>query len=189
MKRKSVVPSSADAALRRRTIRRSLSLLSLGAAAILAVALRGTSAASGTVVRRVVDGDTIELSDGRHVRYIGIDTPETRRRVGARWVSDPQPFGREATRRNRELVEGRRVRLELDVQTHDRYDRWLAYVYVTGAGQPGLEVGKEIMVNAQLLLEGFAQPLTIPPNVAHAEWFRQLAEAARRTGRGLWRVR
>ena len=168
------------AAAQRRAIRRSLKLLSLGAAAVLAVALRGTSASSKAMVRRVIDGDTVELSDGRLIRYIGIDTPEVRRRVGQRWVEDPEPFGREAAQRNRQLVEGKRVRLELDVQAHDRYGRLLAYVYVAAP---------EIMVNAELLREGLAQPLTIPPDVAHAEQFRQLAEEARRNGRGLWRVR
>src|SRR3989338_3379346 len=83
LKPRSVVPSSADAALsavagrrqagaQRRAIRRSLSLLSLGAAAGLAAALHGSPDASHAVVRRVIDGDTIELSDGRHVRYIGV---------------------------------------------------------------------------------------------------------------------
>jgi micrococcal nuclease len=59
----------------------------------------------------VIDGDTIELSDGRRVRYIGVDTPET--------VDPSQPvgcFGREASDRNRLLVEGKTVLLEKDVR-------------------------------------------------------------------------
>lgn len=126
-------------------------------------------------VRRVIDGDTIELRDGRLVRYIGIDTPEVRRRIGDRWVEDPQPFGREAREANRRWVEGRSVRLEYDVQTHDRYGRLLAYVFVDGK-----------MVNAALLEEGYAQLLTIPPNVKHVEQFRRLVREARAAHRGLW---
>ena len=126
-------------------------------------------------VRRVIDGDTVELTDGRLVRYIGIDAPEVRRREGGRWVVDPQPFGREAAEFNRQLVEGRRVRLEYDVQTHDRFNRLLAYVYVG-----------ESLVNAELERAGFAQPLTIPPDVRYAERFRLLAHAARQARRGLW---
>ena len=61
-------------------------------------------------VRRVVDGDTIELMDGRLVRYIGIDAPEVRRREGERWVMDPEPFGLAATEANKRLVEGKWVR-------------------------------------------------------------------------------
>lgn len=131
-------------------------------------------------VRRVVDGDTVELNDGRLVRYIGMDTPEVRRRVGGQWVEDPEPFGLAATEANRRLVEGRTVRLEYDVQRADRYGRLLAYVYVT------LPDGSEVMVNERLAAEGMAQPLTIPPNVKYAERFRAAAERARREGRGLW---
>ena len=138
-------------------------------------------------VRRVVDGDTIELRDGRLVRYIGIDAPESRRRArpgdrewrageGARWVADPEPFAEAATEANRHLVAGRRVRLEYDVQTHDRFGRLLAYVYVG-----------DTMVNAQLLREGMAQLLTIPPDVTYAAHFRALAEEAREARRGLWK--
>jgi micrococcal nuclease len=126
-------------------------------------------------VRRAIDGDTIELADGRMVRYIGIDAPEVRRKEGTEWVKDPEPFSDVATAENRRLVEGQRVRLEYDVQELDRYGRLLAYVYVG-----------ETMVNAQLLRLGVAQLLTIPPNVKHAERFRALAEEARLARRGLW---
>jgi len=127
------------------------------------------------VVRRAIDGDTIELMDGRLVRYVGIDTPEVRRRQGGDWVVDPEPFGQAATEENARLVTGKTIGLEYDVQTHDRYGRLLAYVYVDGQ-----------MVNAQLLEEGFAQLLTIPPNVKHVERFRRLEAEARRLRRGLW---
>jgi micrococcal nuclease len=127
------------------------------------------------VVRRVIDGDTIELSDGRLVRYLGIDAPEVRRKVGDQWVVDPEPFGLAATEANRQLVERRRVRLEYDAQRRDRYGRVLAYVYV-----------EDRMVNEALVEAGYAQPMTIPPNVRYADRFRILAREARRAGRGLW---
>lgn len=130
------------------------------------------------IVSRVIDGDTIELFGGQRVRYLGIDTPETRRRIGDRWMKDPEPFGEEATEANRRLVEGRQVRLEYDVQPRDRYGRLLAYVYV----------GDE-MINARLLEDGFAQPLTIPPNVKYTDEFRARAQQARAASRGLWAVR
>lgn len=129
-------------------------------------------------MRRVIDGDTVELAGGRLLRYIGIDTPEVRRRVGEDWVDDPQPYGLAATQANRRLVEGKTVRLEYDVQTYDRYGRLLAYVYVDG-----------VFVNAELIRLGFAQPMTIPPNVKHAEAFREAAGEARREQRGLWAPR
>jgi len=149
----------------------------LGAALIL-VAAPGCRPAVPTEagVRDVIDGDTVRLSDGRLVRYLGIDAPEARRRVGEEWVEDPEPFSRAATEANRLLVGGRTIRLEYDVNPTDRYGRLLAYVYVDGE-----------MVNEALVREGLAVLLTIPPNVKHTERLRQAQEEARRAARGIWR--
>ena len=126
-------------------------------------------------MHRVIDGDTIELTDGRLVRYIGIDAPEVRRREDHRWVVRPEPFGLAAQEVNKRLVQGKRVRLEYDVETRDRYGRILAYVYVDGQ-----------MVNERLVEDGDARVLTIPPDVKYADRFRRLAEDARRAHRGVW---
>jgi len=126
-------------------------------------------------VRRAIDGDTIELTDGRLVRYLGIDAPEVRRRAGGTWVLDPEPMGLEATEANRRLVEGRRVRLEYDARSRDRFGRLLAYVYVG-----------DTMANAELLRLGLARPLILPPNAKYEEHFRRLADEAQRQGRGMW---
>ncbi len=146
-------------------------------AGLLAIALSHGSSGlpKDALVRRVIDGDTVELGDGRLVRYIGIDTPELRRKIGGQWVEDPQPFSQAARDANAKLVEGKTVRLEYDVETHDRYGRLLAYVYMDGA-----------MVNATLLAGGYAQQMTIPPNVRHVEEFRRLVNEARDAKRGLW---
>jgi len=147
----------------------------LAVVVVVGVAACAQALPEETLVRRVIDGDTIELADGRLVRYIGIDAPEVRRRQGDQWVVDPEPFGQEARDANRRLVEGKSIGLEYDVQTHDRFGRLLAYVYVDGQ-----------MVNAKLLEGGFAQPLTIPPNVRYADLFRRLAAEARQQQQGLW---
>ena len=126
-------------------------------------------------VAQVVDGDTIRLTDGTVIRYIGVDTPEVRRREGTQWVSAPEPYGLEATEANRMLVADRTIRLEYDVETHDRYGRVLAYVYTDDG-----------MVNAALIEQGYAAPMTIPPNVRHADMLRALGRAARAAKRGLW---
>ena len=119
---------------------------------------------------RVADGDTVRvrIDGGREerVRYIGIDTPE---------VTSDECFADEAAAFNERLVAGREVRLELDAEERDRYGRLLAYVY---AG--------DLLVNAELLRKGYAQPLTVPPNVRFADRFKRLARDARREGRGLW---
>ena len=126
-------------------------------------------------MRRVVDGDTIELQDRRLVRYIGMDTPEVRRREDHHWVFSPEPFGVKAMEENRRLVEGKRVTLEYDVESRDRYSRLLAYVSVDGR-----------MVNEQLVAEGYARPLRVPPNIKHADAFRRLAQEAKRRKLGVW---
>lgn len=130
---------------------------------------------TGRVVR-VVDGDTIHvrLPDGtkEKVRYIGIDTPES--------VKPDTPvecFAKAASARNGELVAGERVELRTDAEERDRYGRLLAYVYRERDG---------VFVNAALVREGYAQPLTIAPNVRHADEFAALARSARTAGRGLW---
>lgn len=121
-------------------------------------------------VARVIDGDTIELENGERVRYIGIDTPETKH------PSKPvEYYGRESDSANRSLVEGKGVRLEFDIQERDQYGRLLAYVYVD-----------DIFVNAWLVENGYAQVMTIPPNVRYAERFLELQQKAREEGKGLW---
>ncbi len=92
-------------------------------------------AADRGVVRWVVDGDTVVLADGRHVRYIGIDTPEIDH---AKQQAEPLAYGARSV--NRQLVEGQSVRLEYDRETTDRYGRTLAYVYR----------GDGVFVNAEL---------------------------------------
>ena len=123
-------------------------------------------------VTRVVDGDTIVVSGGERVRYIGIDTPES-----VKPGTPVQCFAEAAATRNRELVSGQRVRLLGDVEAQDRFGRTLAYVY---------RVSDDAFVNAVLVRQGFARTLTIPPNVRHAADLERLAGQARRAGRGLW---
>ncbi len=130
-------------------------------------------ALEGRVVR-VVDGDTIHVRVGDRVekiRYIGVNTPEIHHPT-----KGEEPGGRAASEINHRLVAGKRVRLELDVQQRDRYGRLLAYVWVA-----------ETMVNAELVRLGYAQVMTIPPNVRYQDLFLRLQRDAREAGRGLWR--
>lgn len=179
MRRKSASPSRSN----RRRILWRLHRLPIPLALVVGLIVLATNGSLPTNggVRHVADGDTIELASGQHVRYIGIDTPESRRRVGGRWVDDPQPFSKAATKANRELVEGRSVRLEYDVETHDKYGRLLAYVYVPTPSDP------HVMVNEELLRQGLARLLTVPPNVKYVERFQAALAEAKRHRRGMWR--
>lgn len=119
---------------------------------------------------RVIDGDTIELDRGERVRYVGIDTPETKHPR-----KPVQRMGKEASEANRLLVEGKRVGLEFDVERTDKYGRTLAYVYVGG-----------VMVNERLVKAGYAQVSTYPPNVKYVDRFLAAQREAREEDRGLW---
>lgn len=121
-------------------------------------------------VTRVIDGDTVEIEGGERVRYIGIDTPET--------VDPRQPiqcFGVEASKKNKELVEGKTVRLEKDVTDRDKYGRLLRYVWVD-----------DLFVNLELVKQGFATSYSYPPDIKHQAEFLAAEREAREAGRGLW---
>jgi micrococcal nuclease len=130
-------------------------------------------------VARVVDGDTIVLTGidagdidkrtgGRRARLIGIDTPEVHGQV--------ECMGREASAFTQAALDGREVLVDLDVERLDRYARALVYVWLTDG----------TFFNARLASEGYALPLTIPPDVRYADLFVALAAEARDAGRGLW---
>lgn len=123
-----------------------------------------------TQVKRIVDGDTIELADGRKVRYIGVDTPETKHPT-----KKQECFGQEASQRNQELVEGKTVKLEKDISETDRYGRLLRYVWVD-----------DQLINLTLVKEGFAAASSYPPDIARQAEFRQAEQLAREAEVGLW---
>jgi micrococcal nuclease len=149
--------------------------LALLVALLLPLAPAGADAPSvleGAVVR-IVDGDTIHVRLGdrvERVRYIGVNTPELYHPTRGE-----EAGGRQARDANRGLVEGRSVRLEVDVQPRDRHGRLLAYVWVD-----------DVMINAELVRLGFAQVMTVPPNVRHQALFLKLQRDARAARRGLW---
>ncbi|MBI4080304.1 MAG: thermonuclease family protein [Candidatus Levybacteria bacterium] len=121
-------------------------------------------------VIKVVDGDTIEISGGKTLRYIGIDTPETvdpRRPV--------QCFGKEASEKNTSLVLGATIGIEKDVSETDRYGRLLRYVYKDN-----------IFINELLVSEGFAVSSSYPPDVKYQDLFKDAERSARENALGLW---
>ncbi len=134
--------------------------------------LRRPDATSAAQVKRVIDGDTIELSDGQVVRYIGIDTPETKHPNKA-----VQCYGEEATSQNEAMVLGKMVILEQDVSNTDRYGRLLRYVWVD-----------DQLINWQLVVSGFAFAKSYPPDVAYQASFNQAQQFARENEQGLWGV-
>jgi micrococcal nuclease len=137
------------------------------------------------LVKRAIDGDTLQLESGERLRLIGIDTPEVHdseklykdsRRSGED-VAKIKELGRRAWDFTRSLTEGKRLSLEFDVERHDKYGRLLAYAYLKDG----------TFVNARIVEEGYASLMTFPPNVKYAGLLSKLYRQAREQRRGLWR--
>jgi len=122
------------------------------------------------VVKKVIDGDTIQLESGEVVRYLGVDTPELFSKE-----KGPEFYAQEAARYNKKLVFLKKVRLEFDVEKKDNYNRLLAYVFV-----------KNIFVNAELVRLGYAKANIKPPNLKYKDMLLKLQQKAMEEERGLW---
>lgn len=129
---------------------------------------------SSVSVQRVVDGDTLRLSDGRSVRMIGLNTPE----LGKQGRSD-EPFAVAARKRLEALVadSGGRVGLQPGQQAKDHYGRTLAHVYSTNGTN----------LEAQMLADGLGFQVAVAPNVDLVACQQAAERSARQAGRGLWR--
>jgi micrococcal nuclease len=134
-------------------------------------------------VSRNVDGDTLHVRTAtgtvEKVRFIGVDTPES--------TIEHEPFGKEASEFTKSrLPVGTQVWLETDVGLRDRYGRLLAYVWLSPPSNGSAAEVRAKMFNAQLLAEGYAQLMTIPPDVKYVDYFTALQIEAREECRGLW---
>ncbi|MBF0594386.1 MAG: thermonuclease family protein [Candidatus Omnitrophica bacterium] len=135
-------------------------------------------------VERVVDGDTIKLVGGERVRLLGIDTPELHESAkllrdaqrSGKDIKTIQKLGQRAKDFVNPLLAGKNIRLDFDIEKRDKYGRLLAYIYL----EDGTFINKVIIEN------GYAVPLTIPPNIKHADEFKELYRTARAKGLGLW---
>ena len=125
-------------------------------------------------VQQVVDGDTLRLKDGRSVRMIGLNAPETGKKG-----QSAEPFADAARKRLQSLVaqSDGRVGLLAGKQPQDRYGRTLAHVF--GADGNNLE--------AQVLADGLAYQVAIAPNVELLDCQQAAERTARAAGLGLWR--
>lgn len=131
----------------------------------------GTDPAATVLVTRVIDGDTIVLATGEHVRYVGVDTPE----LHDKKTGGVQCYAGEAAQRNVELVFQKQVHLEKDTSNTDRYGRLLRYVYVG-----------DTFVNKVLVTEGYAKAKEYKPDThKHVELDAAMAEA-QQAHRGMW---
>jgi micrococcal nuclease len=147
------------------------------------IAYVASNAFTQVTVARVVDGDTIHVTmpDGTDetVRFIGVNTPESTTRH--------EPYGEEASAYAKSrLPKGLTVWLELDARERDKYGRLLAYVWLAPPSSDAASEVRAKMFNAQLLLEGYAQLMTIPPDVRYVDVFTPMQAEAREADKGLW---
>ena len=115
-------------------------------------------------VQEVIDGDTFILSNGDHIRLIGANTPEK-----------GEYYYDEATEVVKDLILNREVILKSDINSKDKYRRYLKYVYVD-----------DIFVNQYIVENGYARSYIIEPNVMHADKFRDAEDIARDKRIGIW---
>ncbi|HET6498085.1 MAG TPA: thermonuclease family protein [Coriobacteriia bacterium] len=134
------------------------------------------------VVAGHTDGDTARFRVGgaeERVRFIGIDTPEV--------YGGVEPLGRESSAYTaRAIPVGATVWLETDIELRDRHGRLLAYVWLERPRAASDAEVRAKMLNARLVLDGFAQTSTYPPNVRYVDHFTRYQTEAREAQRGLW---
>jgi micrococcal nuclease len=124
------------------------------------------------IVDTVIDGDTIILKDGRTIRYLGINTPETNHPT-----KGLECFGAEATIKNNELVNEKKITLECGNEDIDEYGRYLRYVYVN-----------DVFINAELVEEGFAVAFPFGQTEKFDQVFVQLENYSRLQNKGMWKA-
>lgn len=129
------------------------------------------------LVTKVIDGDTFWVDNGTSkgikIRLTGIDAPESQKR----WKREEGYYGKESKAYLTKLLKDKKVRLETDVDSLDRFGRTLSYVYLED----------DTFVNAVLIKEGYAVLMTVSPNVRYADLFYKLQVQARENNRGLWK--
>jgi len=133
---------------------------------------------NSATVKRVVDGDTIEIAIGgktERVRLIGVDTPETKHPT-----KGVECYGPEASAYTEQLLPtGTALRVERDIEARDKYGRLLLYVYIADSN---------VFVNLDLVINGYARPMVFEPNTAHKADFAQAATQAELRNVGLWQA-
>ncbi len=119
------------------------------------------------VVKRVIDGDTVELFNSTVLRYVGMTAPET-----------GEPFEKESTEANRNLVEGKEIKLEYDNYTSDKFGRILAYPIIDGKN-----------ISIELVRKGMAELVIYQKRkpFIHQVQLLEAQEEAKQNKIGIWK--
>ncbi|MDI6801238.1 MAG: thermonuclease family protein [Thermodesulfovibrionales bacterium] len=150
-----------------------LSLCPLYALELSSYSYAETNGCNYQTVFKIIDGDTLELSDATRVRLIGVDTPEIHdQRKDVQW------FAAEASKKLKEWIEGKTICLKQErdkTQDVDKYGRLLRYVWKLDG----------FFVNAELIKQGYGFAYTKYP-FQYLEDFRKYERDASENNRGLW---
>ncbi len=121
------------------------------------------------VVRKIIDGNTIQLESGEIVKYIGVTAPDMNKKEG------PEFYAKQAVGYNKKLVFMKKIRLEFDARRKDQAGNMLAYVFV-----------KKTFVNADLIRNGYARADVAPPNLRYRDILLDAERKAEAEDRGIW---
>lgn len=166
-------------------INKKLQLCGVMVAFVLLVSIGACSgppspSGQGNIVKivKVIDGDTVDINLNGHterVRLIGVNTPETKHPT-----KPIECYGPEASAFMMTLLpKGTRVRIERDVEARDRYGRMLLYLYLDS---------DNLFINLDLVVRGYAKPMSIEPNTSHRNDFVRAASQAEVANVGLWKA-
>ncbi|HNV24115.1 MAG TPA: thermonuclease family protein [Candidatus Omnitrophota bacterium] len=135
---------------------------------------------SADMIRIIVDGGN------ERIKLIGLKAPAPPKRKAVerdqngfiieKKPSPETPIEERAFYYAQKLLDKKTVRLEFDAELRDDEGRKLAYVFLTDSG---------LLVNAEILREGFAFLSLSPSNNKYAEELRQAYKEARKSLRGL----
>lgn len=130
------------------------------------------------IVTRVIDGDTIECSNGETIRLIGVDTPES--------TNEKERYGKQASEYTEDQLEGETVWLTKDKSDTDQYGRSLRFVWTEPPTSFTEDEFREKCFNAELVLNGYATESTYAPDDTYSHYFKKFEEEARAADVGMW---
>jgi micrococcal nuclease len=140
------------------------------------------SGCAKTVVR-IVDGDTIVLSNGNKIRLIGVDTPEShynkkieRDVVRSKCKADDIiKMGAQSADYLSNLLLGNKIRLKYDNQRKDMYGRSLGYVFTKDG----------TFINEKIIADGYGR-VYLSTSFKFKKKFKQAETDAKAKKKGLW---
>ena len=130
-------------------------------------------------VKQVVEGDLVELFDGRSIRYIGVNSPNIRQRMAGKWIVASEPLSFEAKSFNQGLIQDKKIRLEFDALGEDNFGNTLAYSFLK-------KDNKEVFVNSEVIRNGFGLFTVSIPNIKYIEELAEAQREAFQQKRGIW---